>query len=213
MFGPTASPVVQAQSTWHIGPTTCVFTSRSRACRESVGSSEPCEPRRIAGSSSSIQRASAIASRGVGADEARGAGDPVGEHVRPDRPGRGRAARHRERQAALGVRERHVDVLLRAAGLDDGAVVRRARTRRARSVIGQAETGITATPVSASAAAGERLQVDRGDEAVDAEQLLARADRGGIVLPRPAHADLSPPDAALPCSGGSAGSGRVASAG
>ena len=29
MFAPTASPVVQRQSTWHIGPTTCVFTSRS----------------------------------------------------------------------------------------------------------------------------------------------------------------------------------------
>src|SRR5439155_41038 len=39
MFGPTASPVVQAQSTWHIGPTTCVFTSRRTARFESVGSS------------------------------------------------------------------------------------------------------------------------------------------------------------------------------
>ena len=31
MFGPTASPVVQRQSTWHIGPTTCVFASRRTA--------------------------------------------------------------------------------------------------------------------------------------------------------------------------------------
>ena len=60
----------------------------------------------------SIQRASAIACGRVGADEARGAGDPVGEHVGADRPGRGRAAGHRERQAALGVGERDVDGLL-----------------------------------------------------------------------------------------------------
>ena len=39
MFGPHASPVVQAQRTWHIGPTTCVFTSRSFARFESDGSS------------------------------------------------------------------------------------------------------------------------------------------------------------------------------
>ncbi len=45
MFGPTASPVVQRQSTWHIGPTTCVFASRSRARRDSAGSSDPLEPR------------------------------------------------------------------------------------------------------------------------------------------------------------------------
>ena len=31
MFGPTASPVVKRQRTWHIGPTTCVFASRSTA--------------------------------------------------------------------------------------------------------------------------------------------------------------------------------------
>ncbi len=39
MFAPTASPVVQRQSTWHIGPTTWVLTSRSCAQRESDGSS------------------------------------------------------------------------------------------------------------------------------------------------------------------------------
>ncbi len=31
MFGPTASPVVNRQRTWHIGPTTCVFASRRTA--------------------------------------------------------------------------------------------------------------------------------------------------------------------------------------
>ena len=35
--------------------------------------------------------------------------------------------------------------------------------------------------------AGERLEVDRGDEPVDAEDLLALPDRVGIVLPWPAH--------------------------
>src|SRR5918997_7202226 len=39
MFAPTASPVVQRQRTWHIGPTTCVLTSRSFAKRETDGSS------------------------------------------------------------------------------------------------------------------------------------------------------------------------------
>src|SRR5215203_2694832 len=39
MFAPTASPVVHRQRTWHIGPTTCVFTSRSFAWRETDGSS------------------------------------------------------------------------------------------------------------------------------------------------------------------------------
>ena len=39
MFVPTASPVVQRQSTWHIGPTTCVVTSRRRARFDSEGSS------------------------------------------------------------------------------------------------------------------------------------------------------------------------------
>ena len=62
MFGPTASPVVHAQSTWHIGPTTCVVTSRSFAWRETNGSSDSASHARIASSSPSSQRASAIAS-------------------------------------------------------------------------------------------------------------------------------------------------------
>ncbi len=61
MFGPTASPVVQRQSTWHIGPTTCVFTSRSLARREREGSSDPSSHERIAPTSASSQRASLTA--------------------------------------------------------------------------------------------------------------------------------------------------------
>ena len=56
MFVPTASPVVQRQSTWHIGPTTWVFTSRRRACFDSDGSSWSASQARIESSSPSIQR-------------------------------------------------------------------------------------------------------------------------------------------------------------
>src|SRR3954451_13466063 len=59
MFGPTASPVVHCQSTWHIGPTTCVFTPRSFARVESDWSVDDSSHARIAGSSASIHRASA----------------------------------------------------------------------------------------------------------------------------------------------------------
>src|SRR5919109_900707 len=62
MFGPTASPVVHDQRTWHIGPTTCVFASRRRARVERCGSSVDSSQSRIAGSSVSTQRASASAS-------------------------------------------------------------------------------------------------------------------------------------------------------
>src|SRR5687767_5552572 len=62
MFGPTASPVVQAQSTWHIGPTTCVFTSRSFARFESDGSSSAARKERMSSSASSSQLASCTAS-------------------------------------------------------------------------------------------------------------------------------------------------------
>src|SRR5690242_7011755 len=61
MFGPTASPVVHCQSTWHIGPTTCVLTPRSFARVESDGSSDDSSHERIAVSSASIQCASATA--------------------------------------------------------------------------------------------------------------------------------------------------------
>ena len=62
MLGPTASPVVHCQSTWHIGPTTCVFTPRNLARFESDGSDDDSSHSRIAGNSASTQRASATAS-------------------------------------------------------------------------------------------------------------------------------------------------------
>ena len=62
MFAPTASPVVQRQSTWHIGPTTWVRTSRSFAQREREGSSCDSSHSRSVGSSASTQRASSTAS-------------------------------------------------------------------------------------------------------------------------------------------------------
>src|SRR5207248_629974 len=62
MFGPTASPVVHCHSTWHMGPTTCVLTPRSRARFDSDGSVADSSHARSAGSADSTQRASAIAS-------------------------------------------------------------------------------------------------------------------------------------------------------
>jgi hypothetical protein len=62
MFAPTASPVVNAHITWHMGPTTCVSTSRNFAQRETQSSSRPASHSRIAGSEASIQRPSAAAS-------------------------------------------------------------------------------------------------------------------------------------------------------
>src|SRR3954447_18694280 len=61
MFGPTASPVVHCQSTWHIGPTTCVFTPRNFARFDSDASSDDASHVRSASTSDSTQRASAIA--------------------------------------------------------------------------------------------------------------------------------------------------------
>src|SRR5436190_4271617 len=62
MLAPTASPLVQRQRTWHIGPTTCVFTSRNRANFDSDGSSSSVSHACIAASSPSIQRARCTAS-------------------------------------------------------------------------------------------------------------------------------------------------------
>src|SRR5918998_4106257 len=62
MFAPTASPVVHRQRTWHIGPTTCVFTSRSLANREMEGSSCSATQLCISSTSLAIQLASSIAS-------------------------------------------------------------------------------------------------------------------------------------------------------
>src|SRR3954470_16433699 len=62
MLAPNASPVVKRQRTWHIGPTTWVFTSRRTANRDSSGMSELVRNSRIAGNCSDTQRASARAS-------------------------------------------------------------------------------------------------------------------------------------------------------
>src|SRR3954449_9579563 len=62
MLAPNASPVVKRQRTWHIGPTTCVFASRSTAYRDSSGESDSRRNSRIAGTCSSTQRARVSAS-------------------------------------------------------------------------------------------------------------------------------------------------------
>src|SRR5919202_3004875 len=64
MFGPQASPVVNAQSTWHIGPTTCVSTSGSLAYFDSAGSdsTRSASQRRISATCASRKRDSATAS-------------------------------------------------------------------------------------------------------------------------------------------------------
>ena len=49
MFGPQASPVVNAHITWQIGPATYVSTSRSFAYRETHSSSSPPSHSRIFG--------------------------------------------------------------------------------------------------------------------------------------------------------------------
>src|SRR5436190_5512757 len=64
MFGPQASPVVKAHITWHIGPTTCVSTSRSLAYFERAGSASTrsASHRRISATCASRKRESATAS-------------------------------------------------------------------------------------------------------------------------------------------------------
>ena len=94
MFGPTASPVVHCQSTWHIGPTTCVLTPRSRARFDSDASSDDVEPllhRRQLGLHPARERDRVGR---VAADEARRARDAVVQDVGADR------ARRRGRRAS-----------------------------------------------------------------------------------------------------------------
>ena len=151
MLGPTASPVVQAQSTWHIGPTTCVLTSRSRAWRESVGSSEDSSHARSAGSSSSIQRASVTAA--VASAQTKHEARVI------------RSARTCVRTVPAAVEPRVIESVMLPSVCASGTwivSVSRPVSRTAPSsvrsycprsiVTGQAETGMTATPVSASAA-------------------------------------------------------------
>src|SRR4051812_26522133 len=62
MFGPHASPVVKPHITWHIGPTTCVSTSRKRAKVEIHSSLRSASQRRISATCASRKRASCTAS-------------------------------------------------------------------------------------------------------------------------------------------------------
>ena len=139
---------------------------------------------RIAGTSPSIQRASVERVAGVLADEARCSGDSVGDHVRSAAArlrDRLRAALHRCGQPALGVRERHDDLLVGASGLDDLAVVGQLvlaeRDGELRDGDGDRDE------------AGHRLGSLRPGLQVDlreAERLLALAHRVGVVLARQA---------------------------
>src|SRR2546423_9713419 len=64
MLGPHASPVVKAQSTWHIGPTTCVPAWRNFAYFERAGSASTrsASQRRISATCAARNRDSATAS-------------------------------------------------------------------------------------------------------------------------------------------------------
>ena len=61
MFIPHASPVVYAYMTWHMGPTTCVSSSRSLACFERFGIGSDSSQARMSSSWVSIQAAKAVA--------------------------------------------------------------------------------------------------------------------------------------------------------
>src|SRR2546423_14948224 len=62
MSGPQASPVVNANMTWHIGPKTCVSTSRNLAKDEIQSSSRSESQRRISATCASRKRATETAS-------------------------------------------------------------------------------------------------------------------------------------------------------
>ena len=202
MFGPTASPVVQRQSTWHIGPTTCVFTSRStRVARERGDRRSRRATRASRGSSPSIQRASATACS-VSAQtkhDARVIRSASTWVRKPPDSAAAFAPRVIESgEAALGVRERHVDLFLGAARLDDLArVVELVRAERDDERPGDRD-GDDRDTRQRLRRARERLEVDRGDDAVDADRLLAGADRFGVVLPWPARAAPSGAELMVP---------------
>ena len=182
MFGPTASPVVHAQSTWHIGPTTWVFASRRTARFESVGSSCDRSQSRRPGSSPSSQRDSAIAC----------------------------AASAQTKHDARVIRSASTYVLTTPAALAPRVIesvrlpsvcasgTSTSSSPRPRSTtvpspsssyepssirIGQTETGITATPVSASAAStnGSR-STDAGRPSIPVSSCRARIDAGSFLL-------------------------------
>ena len=192
MFAPTASPVVQRQSTWHIGPTTCVFTSRSRANFDSVGSSCSLQP---------------LAHRAELAFDPAGELDRLGRAVpqtkqdarvirsartyvlKPPDSATARAPRCSDVESPPSVWASGTKTESRArAGLDHRAV------RLAQLVLAELELERPDDRDRDHGRAGqhllrlrERLEVDPRHFAVEPERLLPRADRVGIVLPGPLH--------------------------
>ena len=155
MFGPTASPVVQRQSTWHIGPTTWVFTSRSSAWRESSAMSDAAEEllhRRQLRLDPARERQRVAR---VAADEARRARDPVGEDVRAE------SARLGHRASRRAARDAVSPPSVCASGTTTCSSARPVSTTSPSSdssyvpseiSSSATETGITAMPVTDSAA-------------------------------------------------------------
>src|SRR4029077_13154741 len=138
------------------------------------------------------------------ADKAGCSGDSVCDHIRSATAGlrdRLRAALHGGRQPAFRVRERHDDLLVGAARLDDLAVLRQL-------VLAQRDPQLSNRDRDRDEA-GHRLRglcppskVDLGQS----ERILARAHRIGIVLPRQAWHRAEPSGASFPrprrCGGG-----------
>ena len=122
MFIPQASPVVYAYMTWHIGPTTCVSTSRSFACFERLATGSEASQACISAELPLDPAGEAERLDGVVEEERGRARDPVADDVGAEAAGLAdgaRAAVERDREPALGVRERDVDALLRPAALDE----------------------------------------------------------------------------------------------
>ena len=182
------------QRTWHIGPTTCVSTSRSLACLDSAGSARPRATSRIGSTLALDPAGERDRLRRVGADRSTHARVIRScEDVRAEAAGLAAAfdpAVHRGRQPAFGVRERHVDGLLctRRLRAPSPCVVELVLAELDIDAA-TTETGITATPVNASAAFANGSRSMDVTSAVQPERLLACADRLGVVLARPAHGE------------------------
>ena len=124
MFIPQASPVVNAYMTWHIGPTTCVSSSRSFACFERLATGSEASQACISSSCPSIQceNASACAVSAKRNAEARVIRS-LRRGAEATRLADGAcAAVEGDREAALGVGERDVDAFLGAAALDEASL-------------------------------------------------------------------------------------------
>ena len=193
MFGPQASPVVQAHSTWHIGPTTCVSTSRSFACFDIDGSSwRSASQRRISATCASRNRAERTASsvEPQTKHDARVIRSPSTYVRKPPDSAAARAPRYSETESPPSVCASGTKTSSAARPVSDelGRTAPPARTRRARARAGRRPTtGITAAPVSISCACDERLEVDARSRRRRVASASWRAlDRVGVVLPRPA---------------------------